>query len=349
MKIAVIVPAYNARCSIEECLLSLVSQDRLADEIIIVDNNSTDDTYEFVESLIREKRWSIRLLKEYKKGASAARNKGLASLDNSIDIVAFTDSDCVVRNDWLKAIEAFFTKHNEAAGLGGVALGYKPQSVIQKFMAVQHNYLESKALSGMVNRKEGILFGTLIDSRNAAFKKSALTKIGGFDEKVHVAEDADISIRLIEKGHPIWTAQDDIVIFHRDIYYFTEYIRRYFKYRTGEVGTIKRHFKNCIIIKVPFCAPRVFKGKPITALVDIKTLAALIMLIISLKFYLVLVAFFVVYLTVMTFKLARIMAKPEINISVKYSFVFSLLFAVTRMMGPVGRIRGAVKYGIIAM
>jgi len=90
--ISVIVPALNAEKAIKECILSLLNQNYPKNkyEIIFVDNNSTDNTY----NILKKFRKRIKILKELEEGSYRARNKGLRSARGSI--IAFTDSDCIV-------------------------------------------------------------------------------------------------------------------------------------------------------------------------------------------------------------------------------------------------------------
>jgi glycosyltransferase involved in cell wall biosynthesis len=99
MKISVVVPFHNVEAYIGECLEALAAADYPRDgyEIIFVDNGSTDRSADIVRRHAR-----VRLLSEPTPGAYAARNLGVAA--SSGEIVAFTDSDCAPRPDWLTRI-----------------------------------------------------------------------------------------------------------------------------------------------------------------------------------------------------------------------------------------------------
>ena len=75
--ISVIIPCYNVADYLAECLESVLSQTYKILEIIIVDNASTDKTYEIAATYQKEHPDLIRLLREPRRGASAARNRGL--------------------------------------------------------------------------------------------------------------------------------------------------------------------------------------------------------------------------------------------------------------------------------
>ena len=78
MKTSVIIPVYNAACTIDDCLESLISQNQIPDEIVLIDNNSSDNSIDKMNAFIaKHPDKNIILLQESKKGAASARNKGL--------------------------------------------------------------------------------------------------------------------------------------------------------------------------------------------------------------------------------------------------------------------------------
>ena len=96
IKISVIIPTFNRLDFIKDAIDSVLSQSYVVDEIIVVDNNSTDGT----NTLIKEKYPQIKLIQEKKQGVSNARNTGILNAQN--DWIAFLDSD----DQWLpKKIE----------------------------------------------------------------------------------------------------------------------------------------------------------------------------------------------------------------------------------------------------
>ena len=74
--VSIIIPAYNVQDYIEECINSALNQTYPNIEIIVVDNNSTDQTLEIVKDFKRRHPDLITILLEKKQGASNARNKG---------------------------------------------------------------------------------------------------------------------------------------------------------------------------------------------------------------------------------------------------------------------------------
>lgn len=89
-KVTVVVPVYNSENTLVRCISSLCKQDYLNLEILLIDNNSTDNSRCICEQYSRNDS-RIRVLQEKKKGPSAARNKGI--LEGTGDILCFVDSD----------------------------------------------------------------------------------------------------------------------------------------------------------------------------------------------------------------------------------------------------------------
>ncbi len=91
MKISVIIPAYNSAACIQRAVRSVLEQTRPADEIIVVDDGSADDTADKVAAF----GLAVRLIRQSNSGASVARNTGIQAASG--DWIAFLDAD----DEWL--------------------------------------------------------------------------------------------------------------------------------------------------------------------------------------------------------------------------------------------------------
>lgn len=116
MKITVIVPTFNRKKPLARCLASVFGQTREPDEVIVVDNGSSDGTPGYVEA---EFRGRVQLAVEALAGVAAARNRGIECASG--EVLAFMDDDSVAAPDWLHSIEACLSETG-AAGAGGPAL-----------------------------------------------------------------------------------------------------------------------------------------------------------------------------------------------------------------------------------
>lgn len=120
--ITALIGTYNRSGLLRGAIERMLAQDTggLRYELIIVDNNSTDDTRQVVESFIAQGHSHVRYLFEGRQGVSHARNLGIANA--RAPIVALTDDDVRVAADWLSSIVRAFKAHPEADFIGGKVL-----------------------------------------------------------------------------------------------------------------------------------------------------------------------------------------------------------------------------------
>ena len=96
MKICVIIPAYNASATIDATIQSVLDQTHLADEILVVDDGSTDDTFARLSAYGSK----IKVFRQPNQGVACARN--FLCHQATGDLVAFLDADDVWHPDYLK-------------------------------------------------------------------------------------------------------------------------------------------------------------------------------------------------------------------------------------------------------
>jgi glucosyl-dolichyl phosphate glucuronosyltransferase len=120
LQISVVICTYNRAQYLQEALDSLYRQTlpHHQFEVIVVDNNSIDQTKEICEAFITahpDARFYYFL--ETQQGASFARNSGAAKAKSPL--LCFMDDDAVADLDYLERIVTFFNQHPDAGGLGG--------------------------------------------------------------------------------------------------------------------------------------------------------------------------------------------------------------------------------------
>ncbi|MFL6275730.1 MAG: glycosyltransferase [Blastocatellia bacterium] len=120
--ISAIVCTYNRSRLLAEALSHIVAQqaDGLRYEVIVVDNNSTDDTRQVVEGYAAASRCAVRYLSEHRQGVSYARNAAIAAA--RAPWLAFFDDDVMVARDWLLKIKQRFDAHRDIDYVGGKVL-----------------------------------------------------------------------------------------------------------------------------------------------------------------------------------------------------------------------------------
>ena len=108
--LSIIIPIYNSEKYLRDCLASVIDQTYKDLEIILVDNNSTDNSLKICkEYAAKDNR--IRLMQERKKGAAAARNLGIKAAKG--DYITFADSDDYLREDAYEILLNRIKKNNK--------------------------------------------------------------------------------------------------------------------------------------------------------------------------------------------------------------------------------------------
>jgi glucosyl-dolichyl phosphate glucuronosyltransferase len=214
MDISVIICTYNRSKSLERTLESLrnVFHPQGAEwEIIIVDNNSSDNTREVVERFIGSSMLPCKYVFENKQGLSYARNTGIGEAKG--EILSFTDDDVIIDGHWLQNIENEF-KNNEVACIGGKILpiweNTQPawlKGDLLQFLALQDLGDEKIKLNSPV------IWGANLSIRSAMFHEYGLfdPTLGNIEGKLYGGEETKFVRLLLEKGETVLYCPDILV------------------------------------------------------------------------------------------------------------------------------------------
>jgi glucosyl-dolichyl phosphate glucuronosyltransferase len=216
--ISVIICSYNREEYIVGAIESLYSQtlEKSKYEIIIVDNNSSDNTEEVVQHYISTTP-GIRAyyLSEKQQGASFARNTGAAFA--KAELLCFMDDDAIAEEHYLERIVSFFSDHADAVGLGG--------RIIPKYIPGEPNWMSYyvSSLVGNFDYSPGVRVfekGKYPLESNMVVRKTGFDSIGGFNNQLPGVvgtlriggEGKDFYLRLQQRGGKIY--YDPSIIVH---------------------------------------------------------------------------------------------------------------------------------------
>lgn len=115
--VSVIIPAYNASRYIEEALQSVFAQTLSPEEVIVIDDGSTDDTREIVQRHATRHHHGIRILTQTNQGVGAARNAGLAVASKTY--IAFLDADDLWPEERLEHMATYLDMHPDCDAVFG--------------------------------------------------------------------------------------------------------------------------------------------------------------------------------------------------------------------------------------
>lgn len=218
-RISVLVCTWNLPDALHRLLRSLSDQILPVSEfeVIVVDNNSTDNTRAVLTTWQQECSYRLIYLFEPKPGKTHALNAGIAAC--SAPIIACTDHDCVPEPEWLSAIlQAFETPG--VALLGGPALSVFPDEVRkdsrrlflgERFLGDFAPYKEMTEL-----KKKNLPLGM-----NLAFLSEVAEKVGGFDTSLgprpgaHAGrEESDFVRRAAAEGYRVFYSPNPVIRHH---------------------------------------------------------------------------------------------------------------------------------------
>ena len=202
--ISVIVCTYNRVSLLKNCLRSLEKQtaDKRMYEVIVVDNNSNDNTDETIKDFTKS-RLSIQLVKEKNQGLSFARNRGWQEAKGKY--VAYIDDDAFTDHDWIAEIISFTKKYPAVGVFGGPYKRYFLTPPPLWFPSGYGTLNLGKKVKQIHPPKEW-LTGT-----NMIIQKNKFKKYGGFDTRFGMrekntiyGEETDLIFRLHKSGEPIY-------------------------------------------------------------------------------------------------------------------------------------------------
>jgi len=200
LTIAAIVCAYNESRLLAGCLYSLRAQTRPPDDIVVVNNASTDET-----AVVARAVPGVRVLDEPCKGLVVARET--ARLATRADIIAYMDADCRAPITWIERIEA------QLAGPGAPIAITGPYRFYDwdwsgRALVRAYDWLVAPATHTLVHHAFGA--GAILYGGNFAVRREALAQIGGFDRRIEFhGEDTNLGRRLTAVGrvalcHDCW-------------------------------------------------------------------------------------------------------------------------------------------------
>jgi GT2 family glycosyltransferase len=224
--VSVVVPAFNAERTIERCLEALHRQTypRERTEVIVADDGSSDHTADLARDLGAR---VVRL--GANGGAAAARNAGVLAARG--DLVVFTDSDCEPTDGMVEALVAPLERDPALGGTKGTYLS-RQSGLVARFVQ-----LEYETRYEVTRRAPWIDF---VDTYAACFRREHLLRTGGFDARIRLVEDQELSFRLAEEGVRVRFVPE-AATFHRHAETLGAYLRKKRGIALQKVGVLRRH------------------------------------------------------------------------------------------------------------
>jgi glycosyltransferase involved in cell wall biosynthesis len=204
-EVSVVIPTYNRSTLLREAVNSVLGQDSQSPfEIVVVDNNSQDDTAAVVRSLMDAHPGRVRYVVEREQGNAHARNCGVKSA--TAGVIAFIDDDVTVESNWLTSLKQALDAREDLSFVGGKVLpqwnGPPPSWLTPEHwapLALLDYGPDELIISGKSPR--GLL------TANVAFRRTVFDEVGTFSPHLQRVknfigsmEDTEFLMRVCRSG-----------------------------------------------------------------------------------------------------------------------------------------------------
>jgi len=238
-RVSVIIPAWNEEVGIIKTIESVIAAKYVNFEVVVVNDGSTDSTHQLVTRFIANHKVCaktkghppIQYLKLKNGGKARAMNQALQVANG--EIIMTIDADSVMDAYAIRRMVDRFTDDSVAAVAGNVIVGNrnKPLELMQQL----------EYLYGFFFKRTDDVFKSvyIIGGAAAAYRKTAIEAVGGFDESI-ITEDIELSVRLLNHGYATRYAAD-AVVYTEGPADFKGLCRQRLRWKFGRILTFFKH------------------------------------------------------------------------------------------------------------
>mgnify|MGYP000041198862 CR=1 FL=1 len=203
--VSVIIPVYNDEKRIIDCVNSVYEQSQInySLEVIVVDNGSSDNTLAIIENKLKTKYKDLVVETCEVPGSYAARNKGLSVCNG--DFTAFTDSDCIVSNNWIEHHLENISGNADKISAGEVSF------FAEASKKTEQSALDFENLFSM-KQKDNAANGKCITANFFCYRH-LFDDAGLFDASLKSGGDVEMSERVVKNGGSV-VYSDKAVVKH---------------------------------------------------------------------------------------------------------------------------------------
>lgn len=186
-RVSAVITAYNSEAFIAEAINSVLKQSRVVDEIVVVDDGSTDGTRRIVAEFADQ---GIKFVQQQNMGAGGARNKGIR--ETSGEFIAFLDADDMWLENKTRLQVNYLTAHPEAGLVSGFAHWW---NIAKKTVRISGEVPKNMHTL----RREILVHNILGNPSMVMVRRAALAETGLFSENIRWGQDWDLWIRMVAR------------------------------------------------------------------------------------------------------------------------------------------------------
>ncbi|MBL7059258.1 glycosyltransferase family 2 protein [Candidatus Pacearchaeota archaeon] len=202
--VTIIIPAFNEEKSIAKTIESALSSNYPKEklEIIVVNDGSSDKTYEIAKKYLKNKKFKVRVFTKENGGKGTALNLGISKANG--EIIITMDADSFIRPDTVRKMVGHFYNNQVMSVTPSMGV-YKPKGALQRVQQVEY-YV------GIFLRKSFAVLNAIHITPGAfsAYRKKFFEKYGGYDVG-NITEDLEIALRMQRHNFIIENAPEAVV------------------------------------------------------------------------------------------------------------------------------------------
>jgi peptidoglycan-N-acetylglucosamine deacetylase len=235
MKISILIPCWNEEKSVRSCVESCLNQSRKFDQILVVNDGSTDNTLKILKSF--GKKITVISYKNASGSKSFAQERGFEYITG--DIMVTTDADTILDKDFVNNIIRDF-KDPQVAAVAGYVRSLKRNWIT---LCRAFDYVIGQNIYKLAQNYLGYIF--VIPGASCAFRTEPFRKYVGFDHDT-ITEDLDFTYKLHKNNQKI-KYNDKAIVYTQDPDTLTSYIGQMRRWYGGGWQNLIKHFNEDLI------------------------------------------------------------------------------------------------------
>ncbi|WP_412731091.1 glycosyltransferase [Dyella aluminiiresistens] len=214
------MPAYNAGQFIARALASIENQTRLPDEVVVVDDGSSDDTGQCIERFRQSSGLNLVVRQQVNQGSSSARNHAVRVATGNF--IAFMDADDIMYPRFLERMETGLDRHPDWVAC------FSDRDIVDPDGRLIAKDLDHPKFLGLSKKDAGMgymeladdaLFSTMLSGSlipmTMVCRRAELEAVHGFDESLIFNEDRLLFLELIKRGGKLGYAAESLGTWQR--------------------------------------------------------------------------------------------------------------------------------------
>lgn len=186
LNISVLIPARNEEKHLKACLEAILSQNdiHIIEEILVLDDHSTDSTREIIENL------NNPLIRCISLPASLTGKKAAITLGVKLakaPVIALTDADCIPEKNWIRSVGKQYADQQSLIFTTGLVSIQDHENVLSRFQSL--DFIANMALTAWGIKNQ---YFYLANGANMSFRKTSFEDVGGYGGNEHIASGDDV-------------------------------------------------------------------------------------------------------------------------------------------------------------